>query len=132
VGGYTSKSPTFADQKFQWENGNLVALDAQSTLVPSNTLPANLDIVQSWYVLMNSDGCEVATASPANLIEHDKENGLQDIVSVLVSDSHGAPVAVKVGEPEPGDLEDDTFFFRGYAVCDQYVQNQNSQINQLK
>jgi hypothetical protein len=126
-------APAFSDQHFQLSNGVLTALDASDRIVPYGNLPQDVAIVSdTWYVLNNADQCAVAPYSPTDMIRTDKANALLDDIQVLLSDSQGTPVIVRVGEPESGGLEETTLFFRGNIYCTQYKAKQDSQINQLQ
>ena len=131
----TIMAPEFSDQHFKLSNGALTGLDTDTVdrIIPSDSLPANISIVSgTWYVATNADECVVAPYSPADMIDRDKANALQDDVQILLSDNQGTPMIVRVGEPKSGGLEEASLFFRGDLYCVQYKTKQDSQINQLQ
>jgi hypothetical protein len=89
---------------------------------------------QEWYVTTNFGNCvrTVSPSSPAALISVDRASGLMDSVLVLKSSTGGRPLIVRVGEPQPGNMETVYMFFRGSAECEVYLKRQQRQIDDLK
>lgn len=86
-----------------------------------------------WFLLSTAGRCVPAhPRNPAALIRQDlAQSDLQDEVDVFERNG-SVPVAVKVGEPESGDMETIYTFFRTKVACQSYASTRNQTLKSLQ
>ena len=102
--------------------------------VKAATQRYNAAVINSWFVITHKGDCIIAQTpnSPADLIQNDLENGLEDDVDVQDKDSDGKPVIVKVGSPRGNNLVSEITFYRGLARCEASWKAHQEELNDLK
>ena len=88
----------------------------------------------TWYLITRDGSCIAARtpSSPAENIQLDRANGLEDTFHILQADASGKPVAVRVDSPRRGSMVAFIVFYRGAAACESARFQQQKQLDYLK
>lgn len=100
------------------------------------SFPALAKTTFDWHLVMNNNTCQISNfygehLSPAQLIQADKNMGLQDNVTILERNEDNLPILVQVGEPQGNGMEEVYTFARGKSECLSYANKQKSKYNGL-
>lgn len=104
--------------------GNQVSADSGT--------PASQNQTSSWYLLNNFNQCVATTISPADEIQGDQEDGLQDTYDIFETNPDQSPLAVKVEIPQANDMVSVLTYFKTLDACQNYLASQSQNLNQLK
>ena len=107
---------------------------ARKTQSDKETARYAREAARSWFKLTRREECVMASSpySPAQLVEEDRSEGVEDTVAVIEAGADAKPTVVKVAKPTSGGMESFTMFYRGPFKCGETRRRELAKLDQVR